>query len=231
MASGRDSSSDSGSLDPYSQLGIEPGAGFEDVQRARDQKLLEVGDDTKARAKIEASYDALLMVSLKERQLGKVSNAAVSASQREDGKSEVGVGSVFGGSLLTRLRGGNSENVVQSGNSLWPDLSLPEGQGLMIRVSLGILALVLLLVSPKGSSELILSLSTIGLLISQVRRGRRLLASLGWSVVLLSIGLILGGILIKGVQVGPDIMTPFSLDQLEALPAIIILWLGSLLLA
>ena len=66
MASGTNPSSNAGSQDPYSILGIEPGASFDEVQEARNKLLLEVGEDPLARAKIEASYDALLMVSLKE---------------------------------------------------------------------------------------------------------------------------------------------------------------------
>ena len=94
--------------DPYFQLGLEPGASFEEVQQARDQRLSEVGDDPLAKARIEASYDALLMVSLKERQLGKVSNAAVNASKREERK--IGSGGESDSSLLTRLKDFNFSN-------------------------------------------------------------------------------------------------------------------------
>ena len=80
MTSGSNSSSNLGSQDPYANLGLEPGASFDDVQKAKERRLSEVGEDPLAKAKIEASYDALLMISLKERQLGKVSNAAVNAS-------------------------------------------------------------------------------------------------------------------------------------------------------
>ena len=106
-----------------------------------------------------------------------------------------------------------------------------EGYGLTIRLVFGILALVILLISPPESIELILSLSTIGLFISQVRRGRRPLPSLGWSVVLLSIGLIVGGLISGDADSQNTIHSLITSDQLEALPAIIILWLGSLLLA
>ncbi len=232
MASGIDSSSGSGGQDPYSILGLSPGASFDEVQKARSKRLDEVGDDPLARARIEASYDSLLMVSLRDRQLGKVSTAAVSASKKEDQKNEVaGFGKgLVPGSLLTRLKGPKPS--IQSGasTSLWPELSLPEGQGLAIRLALGLLALILLLVSPAGSEELILSVSTIGLFISQIRRGRRPLPSLGWSVVLLSLGLILGGLLIKGFSSQQGIHFPITSGQIEALPAALLLWLGALLL-
>ena len=98
MASGIGSSSNPGSQDPYSILGLEPGASFESVQQAKEKRLLEVGDDLQARARVEASYDAVLMSSLKERQLGKVSNAAVNASQREE-VQQVETAGRSGGSL------------------------------------------------------------------------------------------------------------------------------------
>jgi len=88
----------------------------------------------------------------------------------------------------------------------------------------------LLLFSAAGSSELILSISTIGVFISQLRRSRSPLASLGWSVVLLSLGLILGGVLIRGIPDSSGVFTSISKEQLEALPAILLLWSGSLFL-
>ena len=56
--------------DPYSLLGVDQNASFEDIQKARDKKLIEAGDDVLLKAKIESSYDSLLMDSLKARQLG-----------------------------------------------------------------------------------------------------------------------------------------------------------------
>ena len=112
-----------------------------------------------------------------------------------------------------------------------PTLALPEGYGLTIRLALGMLALLLALISPKESIQIILSLSTLGLFISQVKRGRRALPSLGWSVVLLSIGLIIGGIIISGFPESTIPGSSISRDSLESLPAILLVWLGSLLLA
>ena len=102
MASGTDSSSMSNSQDPYALLGIKPGASFEEIQKAKEKRLEEVGDDSQAKARIEASYDSLLMVSLKERQLGKASNAAVSASKKEEMNKDPGVN--ITGSLFARLK-------------------------------------------------------------------------------------------------------------------------------
>ena len=58
---------------PFEILGVNEGASFEDIQRARDEKVREAGDDLIAKAKIESSYDQLLMVSLKARQSGSMS--------------------------------------------------------------------------------------------------------------------------------------------------------------
>ena len=229
MASGNNPNSNQGSQDPYSILGIAPEASFDEVQKARDNRLMEIGEDPLAKAKIEASYDALLMASLKERQLGKVSNDAVSASKREERNIQsIGAND---GSLLTRLKGFDFSKKPDKDNSLMPTLALPEGYGLTIRLALGMFALLLALISPKESIQIILSLSTLGLFISQVKRGRRALPSLGWSVVLLSIGLIFGGIIISGFPESTIPGSTISRDSLESLPAILLVWLGSLLLA
>ena len=68
---------------PYEILGVEEGAAFEDIQRARDLKVKEAGEDLILKAKIESSFDQLLMGSLKARQSGNVSYEAVSASKKE----------------------------------------------------------------------------------------------------------------------------------------------------
>ena len=118
MASGINPTSNEGSQDPYSTLGVDPAASFDEVQQAREKRLLEIGEDPLAKAKIEASYDALLMASLKERQLGKVSNDAVSASKREERNIQsIGAND---GSLLTRLKGFDLSKVmfISTANSL-----------------------------------------------------------------------------------------------------------------
>ena len=68
---------------PYESLGITADASFDEVQAAKQARLLEVAGDTMACSKVEAAYDAVLMERLKERQQGKVSTAAKTASQRE----------------------------------------------------------------------------------------------------------------------------------------------------
>ncbi len=225
MSSGDDSNSNPGSLDPYSILGLEPGASFELVQQAREKRLAEAGADPQAKAKIESSYDILLMGSLKERQMGKVSNAAANASLKEESSNK------FGGSILTQLQTFSSSKSNEKVMSIMPNLVLPEGYGLTIRIALGLLSVVLLFLSPSESIDLILSLSTIGLFISQIRRGRRPISSLGWSVLFLSVGLIFGGIIFNLSAHQANFASYFSEDQLKALPAVILLWLGALLLS
>ena len=68
---------------PYEILGVKEGAAFEDIQKARDIKVKEAGEDLILKAKIESSFDQLLMGSLKARQSGNVSYEAVSASKKE----------------------------------------------------------------------------------------------------------------------------------------------------
>ena len=68
---------------PYEILGINEGADFEDIQKARDIKVKEAGEDMILKARIESSFDQLLMGSLKARQSGNVSFEAQNASQKE----------------------------------------------------------------------------------------------------------------------------------------------------
>ncbi len=217
------SGSNEGSQNPYFMLGLQPGASFEEIQKARDEKISEVGDDLILKAKIEASFDALLMESLKARQLGKVSNEAVNASQREKSKKQIG-----DGNLLTRISSLNFSAKEDKEKSLLPAIRIPVGRDLITRISLIILGITLILISPDESSQIILSLATIILLISYVKSGRGLLKSLGWSVVFLSVGLILGGVFVSGMSKIPDQMHAFTPNKIQAMISIIFIWIGSL---
>ena len=228
MDLGTNSQSNSNSQDPYLILGLNEGASFEAIQEARDQKLIQVGDDPIAKAKIEAAYDSLLMVSLKSRQLGNASNEAINASRKEDEVKKVG--ETVPSSLLTRLKNFNLPKSDASTSNFLPSLQLPSGQELNIRISLGILAFLLVLIVPSESVELILSLSTIGLFISQVRRGRSLVSSLIYCILLLSVGLLSGALLLGGAQSFITNSVSVSSDKLEAIPAVFLIWLGVLFL-
>ncbi len=230
MSSASGLNSDPDPQDPYSVLGLKPGASFDEVRQAKEKCLIEAGEDTMKKARIEASYDSVLMLSLKERQLGKLSNEAASASKREDQQLAASSGPKDSNVLLAPLKKINSfKNEVDSGG-LWPEFSLPEGIGLTLRLALGAFALLLILVAAPGTTELILSVCTIGLFLSQIRRGRRALQSLGWSVVFLSTGLILGNIILN-TSSNSILETSLSSDQIQAIPAIIVMWIGALFLA
>ena len=228
MAAGTNSQSNSNSQDPFLILGINDGASFDTIQQARDKKLIEAGDDQITKARIEAAYDSLLMVSLKSRQLGNASNEAINASRKENEAKKVG--ETGPGSLLTKLKNLNLPKYEASSSSFLPNLELASGQGLNIRISLGILAFLLILIVPSESVELILSFSTIGLFISQSRRGRPFFSSIIWCVILLSIGLLSGALLLGGAQSFIDGSGSLSTDKFEAIPAIFLLWLGVLFL-
>ena len=222
------SQSNSNSKDPYLILGLTEGATFDAIQEARDKKLIEAGEDQITKAKIEAAYDSLLMVSLKSRQLGNASNEAITASKKENEVKKVG--DIGPGSLLTRLKNINLPKYESSKSNFLPSLELPSGQELNIRISLGLLAFLLVLIVPSESVELILSLSTIGLFISQSRRGRPFFSSILWCILLLSIGLLSGALLLGGAQSFIDNTGSLSSDKFEAIPAVFLLWLGVIFL-
>ena len=229
MDTGTNTQPNSNSQDPYLLLGLKLGASFDEIQKARDKKLIEAGDDQILKAKIEAAYDSLLMTSLKSRQLGNASNEAINASKKENVVKQAG--ETGPSALLTRLRKNSLPVNNVSGSGFLPRFDLPSGQHLTIRIALGILALLLVLIIPADSIELILSLSTIGLLISQVRRGRTLISSILWSVILLSIGLLFGNLLLGSAHSFVDHTNTFPSERLEAIPAIVLLWLGTLFLS
>ena len=213
--------------DPFARLGIAPGASFEQVQAARERCLKEPGGDPQAKAKVEAAYDSVLMSRLRERQQGQVSAAAASASERAESGQAAPPSPVVG--VLQRFKPRLPQS-TPSLSGLAPTWSLVEGQGRIVRVVLGGLALVLLLVSP-GSSELVLALGLIGTFLSQVRRGRRPLPSLGWSILGVGAGLLVGAVLVTALSTTAVAQLNLTADQIQALPAALVLLLLSLLLA
>ena len=226
-----ESGSESGSEDPYTRLGLSQDATFEQVQAAKARCIAEVDGDDQARARVEAAYDAVLMARLRGRQQGQVSPAAATASQREEGVGSASLtGPSFPGtSVLQKLRT-NLPDPSQSLASLTPQLSLVEGQGRLVRVIAGIVGLGLLLVS-VASVQLVLALACIGVFLSQVRRGRRPLASLGWTLLALLVGLVVGSLFTTALS--PTALQQLSITpaQIQALPAAVLLWLAALFLA
>ena len=226
-----ESGSESGSEDPYTRLGLSQDATFEQVQAAKARCIAEVDGDDQARARVEAAYDAVLMARLRGRQQGQVSPAAATASQREEGVGSASLtGPSFPGtSVLQKLRT-NLPDPTQSFASLTPQWSLVEGQGRLVRVIAGIVGLGLLLVS-VASVQLVLALACIGVFLSQVRRGRRPLASLGWTLLALLVGLVVGSLFTTALS--PTALQQLSITpaQIQALPAAVLLWLAALFLA
>ena len=226
-----ESGSESGSEDPYTRLGLSQDATFEQVQAAKARCIAEVDGDDQARARVEAAYDAVLMARLRGRQQGQVSPAAATASQREEGVGSASLTgpSFLGTSVLQKLRT-NLPDPSQSLASLTPQWSLVEGQGRLVRVIAGIVGLGLLLVS-VASVQLVLALACIGVFLSQVRRGRRPLASLGWTLLALLVGLVVGSLFTTALS--PTALQQLSITpaQIQALPAAVLLWLAALFLA
>ena len=226
-----ESGAESGSDDPYIRLGLSQDATFEQVQAAKARCIADVDGDDQARARVEAAYDAVLMARLRDRQEGQVSPAAATASQREEGVGSAPLtGPSFPGtSVLQNIRT-NLPDPSQSLASLAPQWSLVEGQGRIVRIIAGIIGLGLLLVS-VASVQLVLALACIGVFLSQVRRGRRPLASLGWTLLALIVGLLVGSLLTTALS--PTALQQLSITpaQIQALPAAVLLWLAALFLA
>ena len=226
MAAVGESGASSGSDDAYTRLGLSPGASFDEVQAARNRCLAETDNDPQAKARVEAAYDAVLMARLRERQQGQVSAAAATASQKEESSASASP-SLPGVSVLQRLR---LPQVTPSMAGMAPSWSLVEGQGLVVRLVAGVAALLLLLFSP-GAGQLVLALGLIGCFLSQVRRGRRPLPSLGWSLLVLGLGLVVGSVLTVSLSSTAFSQLNLSLEQVQAIPAALLLWLAALLLA
>jgi hypothetical protein len=98
---------------------------------------------------------------------------------------------------------------------------------LLIRLIAGGVGLLLLLAAPTAV-DLVLALSTIGLFISQVKRGRRPLGALGWSLALVALGLVLGAVI--GALLATQTGLPVNPILFEAVPAYLVLVAGILLL-
>lgn len=213
---------DSGSPDPYGRLGVEADASFDAVQAARQSRLEEVGDDVIARSRIEAAYDAVLMERLKERQQGRVSSAARSASQREQTPQPSVRPALPSRPTLPQLPGARLPVVAPS----LPRLALASGPMLWFPLVADGVLVVLLLVVPAAPPELILALATGVTLTTLQRRHGRFLQAVGWSFALLSLGLLLGSLLAAVLSAS----LPLPMLTLQSLPALLLLLLGALLI-
>lgn len=213
--------------DPYERLGVPPDASFDTVQEAKQARLAEAGDDPMVRSRIEAAYDAVLMDRLKERQQGRVSSAARSASQREQASPPPSRPSL---SALPSLPQLPPSRLSRPSFSL-PHLQLAAGRERWFPLAADGLILALLFLLPAAAPELLTALATGVTLLNLQRRNGRFLAAVGWCFLLLCVGLLLGGLLAGAVGSSLPPGLPISALQLQSLPAILLLLLGALLIA
>ena len=212
---------------PYEILGISKDADFEDIQKARDKKVIEAGDDLLAKAKIESSFDQLLMGSLKARQSGNISFEAQNASQKENKKIQT-VNSPF--PLLSKIK--NLSKKTSNNKQIYTSSNFSEKNidQLPTKLSLALIFLILLFLSPDSYNRLLLSMSTLFLTYVQIKSGKRFLSSLGWSVAFLSIGLIFGGLIETNSLIQEVSTNSLSQEKIQSIPAMLILWLGIIFL-
>ena len=211
---------------PYEILGVNESADFEDIQKARDIKVKEAGEDLLLKARIESSFDQLLMGSLKARQSGNVSFEAKNASNKEKQINKL-INNDF--PLLSKIKNINN-NFNNSNEYKLPKINAPSFDNLSIKVSVGLLFLILLLISPDPYNRLLLSISTLILTYIQIKSGKKFISSLGWSVTFLSIGLIFGGLFETNSFIQEISNNSLSIQKIQSLPAMIILWIGVIFL-
>jgi hypothetical protein len=140
--------------DPYGRLGITPDASFDAVQAARQARLDEAGADPIKRSQVEAAYDGVLMDRLKERQQGRVSTAARTASVREQQQPAEPSRPVL--PALPRM----SLPRVTAPQLSTPTLALVDGQDRWLTLGGYGLLLALLFLLPQPPAELLLALAT-----------------------------------------------------------------------
>ena len=211
---------------PYEILGVDEGATFEDIQKARDKKVKEAGEDLLLKAKIESSFDQLLMGSLKARQSGNVSFAAQSASKKEKQINQL-TNNNF--PLLSKIKNLSNNDKKINQYSL-PQITTPSFDNISIKLAVGILFLIVLLISPDSNNRILLSISTLILTYVQIKSGKRFISSLGWSVTFLSIGLIFGGLFETNSFIQEISNNSLSIQKIQSIPAMVILWIGVLFL-
>ena len=217
-----------GPSNPYTLLGIAPQSTFEEVQAARQAKLDATGDDPLARSRVEAAYDAVLMDRLKERQQGRVSSAARSASQKETLPTPARPPLAQLPSLpslsLPRIGGGSSA----AGRPL--SVSLASGRERLVPlIGHGVL-LVLALAFPGAAPDALLALAALTTLVNLQRRNGTFGRSVGYTVLLLALGLGLSQLLLMALPVPVVQALPIQSYQLQAAIGILVLSAGALFL-
>ena len=212
---------------PFEVLGVNQGASFEDIQKARDEKVKEAGDDLIAKAKIESSYDQLLMGSLKARQSGSISFEAQNASLKENQNIKT-INSQF--PLLSKIKNLTKNSTNNSQKFSLSNISSGSNDQSSSKLAIGLLFIIILFVSPDSYNRLLLSISTLILIYSQLRSGKKFFGSLGWSIAFLSLGLIFGGLIDTNSLIQEVSNSSISVEKIQSLPAMLILWLGIIFL-
>ena len=212
---------------PFEVLGVNQGASFEDIQKARDEKVKEAGDDLIAKAKIESSYDQLLMGSLKARQSGSISFEAQNASLKENQNVKT-INSQF--PLLSKIKNLTKNKSNNSQKLSLSNLSSGSYDQTASKLAIALLFIIILFVSPDTYNRLLLSISTLILIYSQLRSGKKFFGSLGWSIAFLSLGLIFGGLIETNSLIQEVSNSSISVEKIQSLPAMLILWLGIIFL-
>lgn len=213
------------SPDPYSLLGIAPESSFEDVQAARQAKLDAVGDDPMARSRVESAYDSILMDRLKERQQGRVSSAARSASQKETqptpARTPLAQLPQLPSLPLPRLGGG-----AKPGQPL--TIALATGRERWFPLIAHGTLLVLALALPGAAPDSLLALGALATVVNLVRRNGRFFPAVGWTILLLAAGLGLSIALLStlALPTGPALLIQPS--QLQGALALVVLLVGAL---
>ena len=166
------------------------------------------------------------MGSLKARQSGNVSFEAQNASKKEKQINKL-INNDF--PLLSKIKNLNNNGNKSNEYSL-PKITPPSFDNLSIKLSVGLLFLIILLISPDSYNRLLLSISTLILTYIQIKSGKKFISSLGWSVTFLSIGLIFGGLFETNSFILEISNNSLSIQKIQSLPAMIILWTGVILL-
>lgn len=213
--------------DPYQRLGVEPDASFDAVQSAKAARLEEVGDDPLARSRVEAAYDAVLMNRLKERQQGKVSSAARTASQREQATPPPSRPLLQALPSLPQLPPGR----LTPPTPRLPSLGLAEGRERWFPLAAHGALLVLLLALPQPPSQLLLALGTAATVLNLQRRRGGFGSSVLVALLLLIGGVSIGALLLIGFQGSLPLLSFLNAEQVLAVPALLLLLVGALLLA
>ena len=212
---------------PFEVLGVNQGASFEDIQKARDEKVKEAGDDLIAKAKIESSYDQLLMGSLKARQSGSISFEAQNASLKENQNIKT-INSQL--PLLSKIKNLTKNSSNNSQKFSLSNISSGSYDQSSSKLAIGLLFIIILFVSPDSYNRILLSISTLILIYSQLRSGKKFFGSLGWSIAFLSLGLIFGGLIDTNSLIQEVSNSSISVEKIQSIPAMLILWLGIIFL-